>query len=101
MIIKVAANNDFTLIQICGNNGEPASPQNPIDEATELGTIDFPVITGKLLIVSGMPASAQCACVAHYKNLFGGVGLLNARLGVAFIIHSVAKEYKMGDQIPL
>jgi len=101
MIINVIENPDFTLIQICGNNGEPASPQNPIDEATELGAIDFPVITGKLLIVSGMPSTAQCACVAHYKNCFGGVALLNPRLGVAFVIHSVAKEYKMGDQIPL
>ena len=101
MIIKVAENEDFTVIQICGNNGEPASPQNPIDEMSELGTIDFPEARGILAIISGMPATAQCACVAHYKNLFGAIALMTPRLGGAIIISTTSHKHLMGEFVPL
>lgn len=101
MKIKVTENQSFALIQICGNNGEPASPQNPIDEATELKDIDFPEAVGQLAIISGMPSTAQCACTARYKNCFGAIALANPRMGVAFVIHSTTPNYQMGQQIPL
>ena len=101
MQIKITENNSFSLLEILADNGMPANAQNPIDESKELPLVDFPEASGQLLIISGMPASAQCACTFAYKGTFGAVALANPRAGVAYVIGSVNPSYKVGQQIPL
>ena len=103
MIIKVTENEDFTVttLTICANNGEPASPQNPIDEMSELKVSDFPEARGILAIISGMPATAQCAVAARYKNCFDAIALMTPRLGGAIIISTTSHKHLMGEFVPL
>lgn len=101
MQIKITQNSSFSLLEILADNGMPANAQNPIDEAKELPLVDFPEASGQLLIVSGMPASAQSACAYAYKGTFGAVALANPRAGVAYVVGSVNPSYKIGQQIPL
>ena len=101
MQIKITENNSFSLLEILADNGMPANAQNPIDESKELPLVDFPEASGQLLIISGMPASAQCACAFAYKGTFGAVALANPRAGVAYVIGSVNPTYKVGQAIPL
>lgn len=101
MQIKITRKDSFSLLEILADNGAPASPQNPIDEATELVNIDFPDASGQLLVISGMPASAQCSCVFKYKGTFGAIALANPRAGVAYVVGSVNRQYPLGASIPL
>jgi hypothetical protein len=100
MQIKITSKQSYSLIEILGGNGEPASPQNPIS-VEEYQSVEFPEGNGQLAVISGMPASALCLLTAYYKNLFGAIAIANPRNGVAEIIHSVNPSYKMGTVIPL
>ena len=64
----------------------------------ELPLVDFPDASGH---ISGMPASAQCACAIAYKGTFGAIALANPRLGVAYVVGSANPSYRVGQQIPL
>ena len=101
MQIKITKNNSSSLLEILADNGLPANAQNPIDEAAELPLVEFPEASGQLLVISGMPASAQCACVFAYKGVFGALALANPRAGVAYVVGSVNPAYKVGQAIPL
>ena len=101
MQIKITQNNSFSLLEILADNGMPASGTNPVDEAKELPLVKFPDASGQLLIISGMPASAQCACIFAYKGTFGAIALSNPRAGVAYVVGSVNPSYRVGQQIPL
>lgn len=101
MIIKLTENGNVTLLEILAENGLPSNAQNPVDEAAELPVVKFPEARGELLIISGMPASAQCACTAAYKGVFGAIALANPKQGVAYVVASVSPKYKMGQAIPL
>lgn len=101
MQIKVTKKEYFSFLEILADNGMPANAQNPINEQEELAGIHFPDASGQLLIISGMPASAQCACVFAYKGTFGAIALANPRAGVAYVVGSVDKKYPLGTSIPL
>lgn len=101
MQIKVTKKDSFSLIEILADNGAPASPQNPINEQEELGTVEFPEASGQLAIVSGMPVSAVALVSLKYKNQFGAIAISNPRLGVALVVHSTNKVYPLGASIPL
>lgn len=101
MIIDIKENNSYALVSILANNGNPASAQNPVDEATELPVLEFPEASGKLAIVSGMPMSAVAAATAAYKNQFEAIAVANPRLGVAFVVHSTTPSHPMGSSVPL
>lgn len=60
------------MIEILGEDGNPASPQNPI-QVEEYQSVEFPEGNGQLAVVSGMPASALVLAALHYKNAFGAV----------------------------
>lgn len=99
--IKITENGAYSLLEILADNGMPANAQNPIDEAAELPLVKFPEASGQLLIISGMPASAQGACLYKYKGTFGAIALANPKLGVALVQGSVNPNYKLGQSIPL
>ncbi len=101
MKIKVTQKESLSLIEILADNGNPASPQNPINETTELADIEFPEASGQLAIVSGMPATALVMVALRYKNAFGAIAVANPKLGVAFVVHSVNRSYPVGVSIPL
>ncbi len=101
MKIKITQNNSFSLLEILADNGKPANAQNPVNESEELPLLEFPEANGQLLIVSGMPATAQCACVAAYKGVFGAIALASPRTGVAYVVSSVSPQYPFGSSIPL
>lgn len=100
MKLEVSQSQSFALISILGDNGQPASPQNPIS-AEEYADVDFPEANGALAVVSGMPASAIALVACHYKNLFGAIAVANPRAGVAEVVHSVSKSHPLGSSIPL
>lgn len=101
MQIKITRKDSFSLIEILADNGNPASPQNPIDEQQELGTVEFPESAGQLAIVSGMPVSAVALVALKYKNTYGAIAIANPRLGVALVVHSTNRSYPIGASIPL
>lgn len=101
MIIKITKKDSCSLLEILADNGNPANAQNPVDEALELPKLEFPEASGQLLIVSGMPASAQCACVAAYKNVFKSIALASPRAGVAYVVSSTTPQFPFGSSIPL
>jgi hypothetical protein len=101
MKIKLTEKQNVTLIEILADNGLPASASNPINEATELETLEKPEAFGKLAIISGMPGTAQNLLTYHYKNCFGAIALANPKLGVAFVVGSTNPDHKVGQQIPL
>jgi hypothetical protein len=101
MQIKITRKDSFSLLEILADNGNPASGQNPVDEQSELAPLEFPEASGTLLIISGMPATAQCACTAAYKGTFAAIALAVPRLGVALVVHSTTKAYPFGSSIPL
>lgn len=101
MKIKVTQKENISLIEILADNGSPASPQNPIDEVSELSNVEFPEASGSLAIVSGMPATALVMVALRYKNAFGAIAVANPKLGVAIVVHSVNRSYPMGVSIPL
>lgn len=101
MIIKITKKDSCSLLEILADNGNPANAQNPVDEAMELPAIVFPEANGQLLVISGMPASAQCACVAAYKNVFGAIALANPRAGVAYVVSSTTPQFPFGSSVPL
>ena len=101
MQIKLTETGNVTLLEILADNNLPANAQNPIDEAAELPLVEFPEASGQLLVISGMPASAQCACVYTYKGTFSAVALASPRAGVAYVVGSVNPSYKVGQAIPL
>jgi hypothetical protein len=101
MQIKITRKDSFSLIEILGNNGEPASPQNPINEQEELASVEFPEANGQLAIVSGMPASALVMVALRYKNHFAAIAVANPRLGVALVVHSTNRAYPVGSSVPL
>ena len=101
MQIKLTENGNVTLLEILADNGMPANSTNPVDEAAELPLLQFPEARGELLIISGMPASAQGACLYKYKGTFGAIALANPRAGVAYVQGSVNPKYKLGQAIPL
>ena len=101
MQIKLTETGNVTLLEILADNNLPANAQNPIDEAAELPLVEFPEASGQLLVISGMPASAQCACVFTYKGTFSAVALASPRAGVAYVVGSVNPSYKVGQAIPL
>lgn len=88
------------LIEILGDNGMPASTQNPISR-NEYAEVHFPDAMGQLLIVSGMPASAVALVALRYKNTFSAVAIATPGDGVAEIVHSVSKDYQVGGAVPL
>lgn len=100
MIIKVSQNQSYCLIEILGDNGEPASPQNPI-QASEYANVEFPEAMGKLAVISGMPTSAVGMVLQHYKNLFQATAVANPKLGVAEVTHSTTPNHPRGSSIPL
>jgi hypothetical protein len=100
MQLKVTSGEHVTLIEILGDNGAPASAQNPISRS-EYAAVEFPEASGKLAIVSGMPMSAAVMVALRYKNLFGTIAVANPREGVAEIVHSVSPDYQVGGAIPL
>jgi hypothetical protein len=100
MKIKITEKSSFALIEILGDNGAPASPQNPIN-AEEYGDIEFPDATGKLAIISGMPTSAIALVSLHYKNVFSAIAIANPRLGVAEVVHSISRSHPVGSSVPL
>lgn len=101
MIIDIKTQSAYSLVSILANNGNPASAQNPVDEALELSALEFPEANGKLAIVSGMPMSAVAAATAAYKNNFQAIAVANPRLGVAFVVHSTTPAHPMGSSVPL
>lgn len=101
MQIKITRKDSFSLIEILADNGAPASPQNPIDEASELSSVEFPEGAGTLAIISGMPVSAVALAALRYKNVFGAIAIANPRLGVALVVHSTNRAYPVGASIPL
>lgn len=101
MQIKITRKDSFSLLEILADNGQPANANNPVDEASELPKLEFPEANGQLLVISGMPATAQCACAAAYKGTFGAIALANPRTGVAYVVTSVNRQYPMGASIPL
>ena len=101
MKIKVTQKESVSLIEILADNGNPASPQNPIDELTELADIEFPEASGQLAIISGMPVSVLVIVALKYKNVFSTIATANPKLGVAIVAHSVSRNYKVGQLIPL
>ncbi len=100
MKVEVSQSQSFALISILGENGAPASPQNPIS-AEEYSSVEFPEANGSLAVVSGMPASAVALVACYYKNLFSAIAIANPRAGVAEVIHSVTKANPVGSSIPL
>ena len=101
MQVKITEKNSFSLIEILGKNGAIASPQNPINEQEELGSVELPECNGQLAVVSGMPVSAVVLTSLHYKNSFGAIAIANPRLGVAIVTHSTNPVYPRGASIPL
>ncbi len=101
MQIKITEKSSFALLEILADNGQAASPQNPINEQEELGKVNFPEANGQLAIISGMPVSAVALVALHYKNLFGAAAIANPRLGVALVVHSTNPAYPLGASIPL
>jgi hypothetical protein len=100
MQVKVTSKESFSLIEVLGDNGSPASPQNPIS-VEEYQDLDLPEANGQLAVVSGMPASAVVLLAVYYKNMFSAIAVANPRNGVAEIIHSTSRSYKVGTTIPL
>lgn len=101
MEIKITQKNSYALIEIL-KDGKPTSPQNPIDESTELATVEMPEASGgKLAIVSGMPASALVMVALAYKNMYGAIAVANPRLGVALVVHSTTPAHPVGSSVPL
>lgn len=99
MQLKVTEYAKGCLVEIMAENGEPASPQNPIYETKELSRVQFPDIKGgKLVVVSGMPMSAVVMTALRYKNMFGAVAINNPRLGY-IVVHSTTPEYPVGTVI--
>lgn len=101
MQIKITEKISLSLLEILADNGMPANSNNPIDEVAELPLLEFPQANGQLLIISGMPATAQMACGHFYKNRFGAIALVTPKLGVALVIGSTNPSYKVGQAIPL
>lgn len=101
MQIKITNKESFSLIEILADNGNPASPQNPINEQEELASVDFPEASGQLAIISGMPVSAVVLVALRYKNQFSAIAVANPRLGIALVVHSTNKAYPLGASIPL
>lgn len=100
MQIKVTVGQTFTMAEILGENGSPASAQNPISRS-EYAATDLPEANGSLLVISGMPMSAVALVAMHYKNLFKAVAIANPREGLAEIVHSISPDYAIGGAIPL
>lgn len=97
---KITSKQSYSLIEILGDNGEPASPQNPI-QSSEYSSVEFPESVGKLAIISGMPMSAVALVALRYKNMFGAIAISNPRNGVAEIVHSTTHEHPVGSSVPL
>ena len=101
MQLKHTSGTASDLIEILGDNGQPASAANPINR-NEYSSIDFPDVMGKkVLVVSGMPMSAVTLVSLHYKNVYSAIAIANPREGVAEIVHSVSPDYQVGGAIPL
>ena len=99
--VTATTNPSYILLSIT-KNGEPVSPQNPVDELAQLSGLDFDIAAGPGVgVISGMPTSFVGAAIAHYKNQFGALAVANPRLGVALVIHSTTEDYRLGDSIPL
>lgn len=101
MQIKITENGAYSLLEILADNNMPANAQNPVNEAVELPLLKFPEARGELLIISGMPASAQGACLYAYKGTFGAIALAVPRDKVAYVQGSVNPKYTLGQAIPL
>lgn len=101
MKIKISQDGCFSLIEILAKNGNTANPQNPIDEASELKNVEFPEASGQLAIVCGWPATVLETVILHYKDYFDAISVVNPKLRVAFVVHSLCNEYKLGQKIPI
>lgn len=101
MIIEIESRAEFDLLKILANNGQPANAQNPIDELVEIADICFPEPprTNKVLIISGMPASAVLAAGIAYKAHYAAIALHNPRLGGGQVVHSLSPDYPKGKVI--
>lgn len=100
MIIKASQEQSYCLIEILADNGNPASPQNPIGDS-EFAQAEKPNVSGKLAVLSGMPVADLCGLMAHYKNLFQAIAIASPKEGVAKVRHSTTPEYPLGMNLPL
>jgi CRISPR-associated Csx3 family protein len=99
MELKVSENGDITLVEI-QKNGGLVNAQNPVTP-DELGNIEFPDLSGKGLIVSGMPVWASATVCLKFKNTFKWVSTLDPRLNGGVVVHSVDRDIRVGQVIPL
>jgi hypothetical protein len=96
MQLKHTSHESYDLIEILGDNGQPANAQNPISR-DEYTSVHFPNVSGKLLVVSGMQMTAAILVALRYKNLFSAIAVFIPGEGIAEIAHSVSRDYVVGE----
>lgn len=99
MELAVKSSGSIVVVEI-QKNGALVSAQNPVTP-DELSEIEFPVIEGCGLIISGMPVWAVARVALHYKNTVRWIGTLDPRLQGAVVVHSMDSNAKVGQVVPL
>jgi hypothetical protein len=103
-IFQKEISENISLLEI-QKNGAPVSPENSVNEKTELAEFHQAIKLAKIvktevIVVSGMPLSFVLTLALAIKNTNAqALAVHNPRLGGAFIVHSVSPNRKVGDFI--
>lgn len=105
-IFQKEISENISLLEI-QKNGAPVSPENSVNEKTELAEFFAEIkltsiLNSEVLVVSGMPLSFVLTLALAIKNTNAqALAVHNPRLGGAFVVHSVSPNFKIGDFIEL